>query len=166
MIRAFPLLIASVAFAACALDIIAPRSDLDSLPPGLDVQFTVEPVEVRQHERFTAQLSVTNTTADTIRVVTSHGCLVIPNVIRNGQRIPFKGSWWGCTAAITTHSFAPGETRMNTWEMAAELYAEHPGDIEGAPAPKGNYLVQAEFDTYSENGPSRKPSVERPLRVK
>jgi hypothetical protein len=62
-------------------------------------------------------------------VVTAHGCLAIPHVLRNGVRVPFKGSWWGCTAAITTHIFAPGETKTRTWDMLAELYAEHPGDL-------------------------------------
>jgi hypothetical protein len=166
MIRALPLLIAGVALAACALDMTGPQSNLDGLPEGLQVQFTVEPGEVRQHERFSAQLSVTNTTTKTIRVVTAHSCLVIPHVIRDGQRIPLKGSLWGCYAVITTHTFAPGEKRTHTWDMQAELYAQHPGDVEGAPAPKGTYLVQAEFDTYTENGPSRKPLIERALRVK
>jgi hypothetical protein len=166
MIRSLPLLLAGVALAACALDITGPQSNLEGLPEGLDVQFTVEPGEVRQHERFSAQLSVTNTTPQTIRVVTAHSCLAIPHVIRDGQPIPIKGSGWGCYAAITTHTFAPGETRMHTWDMRAELYAQHPGDVEGAPAPTGIYRVQAEFDTYSEDGPYRKPLIERTLRVK
>jgi hypothetical protein len=166
MYRALPLLAAVLTLAACPLDVVGPRSDLAGLPPGLDVAFTVEPSEVRQREPFTARLTVTNTTSEAIRVVTSHGCLAIPHVMRDGRRIPFRGSWWGCTAAITTHTFAPGDTRTLTWEMRAELYAEHPGDVEGAPAPRGTYLVQAEFDTFSEHGPHRKPVVERTLRVR
>jgi hypothetical protein len=166
MIRALPLLLAGVVLTACALDITDPQSNLEGLPRGLNVQLEVEPGEVRQHEPFSVLLSVTNTTTQTIRVVTAHSCLAIPHVIHDGQPIPIKGSGWGCYAAITTHTFAPGGTRTYTWDMRAELFAQHPGDIEGAPAPQGTYRVQAEFDTYSENGPQRKPWIERSLRVK
>lgn len=165
MIRTLPILILGAALAACAPDVTAPRSDLGDLPEGLDVQFTVEPGQVRQHGPFSVHFSVSNTTTRTIQVVTAHGCLVTPHVIRNGESIPFKGSWWGCTAAITTHTFAPGESRSHTWDMRAELYAQHPGDVAGVPAPKGAYIVRAVFDTYSENGPYQKPLIERTLRV-
>lgn len=143
-----------------------PQRGLDRLPEGLAVEFTVEPAEVAQHAPFSVQLSVTNTTADPIHVVTAHGCLAIPHVLRNGVRAPFKGSWWACTAAITTHTFAPGETRTRTWDMRAELYAEHPGDVDGVPAPKATYRVQAEFDTYVPGESGRKPFIERTLRVR
>jgi hypothetical protein len=166
MIRKSLFLFSVPALAACALEIAGPGSSLEGLPEGLEVTFIVEPGEVDQHAPFSAQLSVTNTTNDMIQVVTAHSCLAIPNVLRNGQRVPFKGSWWGCYAAITTHSFAPSETRSMTWDMQAESYAEHPGDVDGAPAPKGSYVVQAEFDTYPADGSSRKPAVERTLRVR
>jgi hypothetical protein len=166
MIRALLIPIAGFALAACALDITDPESRLAGLPDGLDVQLTVEPGEVRQHEHFSAQLTVTNTTTQSIQVVTTHSCLAIPRVIRNGQRTPFWGSWWGCYAAITTHTFAPGETRSHTWDMRAELYSQHPGDVDGAPAPTGTYHIQAEFDTYSDGAQLPKPSLTRTLRVK
>lgn len=166
MIRALQLLAAVLVLAACTRDVTGPQFNLVGLPAGLDVQFAIEPGEVRQHQPFTASLTIANTTADTIRVVTSHGCLVILHVTRDGQRIPFQGSWWGCTAAITTHTFAPGETHSQTWNLRAELYGQHPGDVEGAPAPKGTYLVQAEFDTGMADGQFRKPLVERTLQVK
>lgn len=152
------------ALAGCNLELAGPGPSLDGLPEGLDVVFTVDPSAVVQHAPFSVRLDVTNTTTATIEVVTAHGCLAIPHVVRNGQRVPFRGSWWGCAAAITMHSFAPGETRSITWDMRAELYAEHTGDVEGAPAPKGNYLVKAEFDIYPVNS-GRKPAVTRSLRV-
>ena len=166
MIRALPLLVAVAVLAGCPRDLTGPQLNLEGLPQGLDVQFAIEPGEVRQHEPFTASLTITNTTAEPIQVVTSHGCLVILHVTRNGQRVPFQGSWMGCYAVVTTHTFAPGETRSETWNLRAELYAQHPGDVEGAPAPKGTYLVQAEFDTGMADGQFRKPLVERTLQVK
>jgi hypothetical protein len=166
MIRALQLLAAGIVLTACAREITAPQFNLENLPTGLEVQFVVEPGEVRQHEPFSANLTITNTSAETIQVVTSHGCLVTLNVIRNGQRVPFQGSLWGCTAAITTHTFAPGATRSYAWTLRAELYAQHAGDVEGDPAPKGAYLVQIEFDTRPEDGQTRKPLIERTLRVK
>lgn len=162
-------ILASLALAACASDPVAvpgPRATLEGFPAGLEARFTVEPGEVRQHEAFTAHLEVTNTTPDTIRVVTAHGCLVVPHVLLDGRPVPLQGSWWACTAAATGHVFAPGETRARTWEMRASLYAQEPGDVDGAPAPRGTYRIVAEFDTYSETPPYAKPAVEAPLRVR
>ncbi len=162
LLRLFP----ALALAACSADLALPEPSLEGLPPGLDVQFTVSPNVVDPHQPFSAALSVTNTTSDTIRVVTAMGCLAIPHVMRDGERIPFRGSWWACTAAIATHAFAPGETRSHTWDMRAELYAEHAGDVDGAPAPSGTYSVQAEFGTYTAGGPSHRPTIARSLRVR
>lgn len=160
------LALALTALVSCARETTAPADNLDGLPAGLDVQFVVNPGAVHQRGAFATLLNVTNTTADTIRVVTAHGCLAIPRVIRNGARIPFKGSAGGCTAAITTHVLAPGAVWSRTWEMHAELYAQEPGDADGTPAAAGMYRVQAEFDTFAEDGPTQKPTIERPLRVR
>jgi hypothetical protein len=150
----------------CAPDVTGPDASLAGLPAGLRVELTIDPATVAPHAAFTARLSVTNTTMRELTVVTSHGCLVIPHVMRGDIRIPFEGSWWGCTAAITTHTFAPGETKTRVWEMRAALYAEQPGDEEGAPAPRGAYFVRAEFDTYSPTGPTAKPAIQRALVVR
>lgn len=166
MIRRHALLLAVTLIAsACPYELTSPESDLEGLPEGLEVTLTVEPGEVAQHAPFTVRLTVTNTTLETLQVVTAHGCLAVPNVLRSGERVPFEGSWWGCTAAITTHVFPPGETHSRTWEMRAELYAEHPGDVDGAPAPRGTYWVQAEFDTYVP-GTAHKPAISKMLRVR
>jgi hypothetical protein len=141
-------------------------SVVEGLPAGLRVEFTVEPGEVAQWAPFDVTLNVTNTTSEEIQVVTAHGCLVLPHVFRNGTRVPFVGTAWGCTAAITTHRFPPGGTRSYHWRLRAELYAEHPGDVEDAPAPTGAYRVTAIFDTFSEQGLLAKPMVERALRVR
>jgi len=159
-------LLVSVVVAACATAITAPEPSLEGLPEGLSVSLTVAPGQVNQHGPFTVKLDITNTTDEVIRVVTGNGCLVIPHVLRNGMRIPFKGSLWGCTAAVTTHTFPPRETRSRTWEMRAELYAEHAGDVDGVAAPKGIYRVQAEFDTVPEPGSFQKPTIEQEIRVR
>lgn len=160
------LLFPALALAACAADLALPEPSLEGLPPGLDVQFTVSPGVVDKHEPFDAELVVTNTTSDTLRVVTAMGCLATPHVMRDGRRIPFRGSAWLCTAAVTTHTFAPGEARSHTWDMRAELYAENAGEVAGAPAPSGTYSVVAEFGTHSEDGPSRRAGVSRTLQVR
>ena len=128
------------------------------------MELTVEPGSVARGGAFDATLTVTNETADTIRVTTAHGCLATPHVMRGETRVPFEGSWYGCTAAITTHTFAPGESRIRRWEMRAVLYAEHPGDADGRPAPGGIYSVRAEFDTRGPDG--SKPFIERTLLVR
>jgi hypothetical protein len=165
MIRATLLLATIVAIAACGLEATGPQLTTDGLPAGLEALLTVAPNEVAQHVPFDVTFTVTNTSSQTVQIVSAHGCLVIPGVYRNGERVPFRGSWWGCTAAITTHTFEPGETRTHTWEMRAERYAEHPGDVDGVPVARGTYRVQAEFDTFVDAS-GRKPGVEATLRVR
>lgn len=163
---AFTALIAATLATSCGPDIVGPRTTLDGLPPGLQVQLTVEPSVVAPDAPFAATLSVTNTTSQELRVTTAHGCLATPHVMRGDRRFPFEGSWWGCTAAITTHVFPAGETRSHSWNMRAQLYAEYPGDTDGAPAARATYRVRAEFDTYPPTAPGGKPAIERSLIVR
>lgn len=160
------LLLAVALCTGCTSDVVGPEHGLDGLPPELRVELTVEPAVVAPRGAFTVRLTVANTSAHEVEVVTAHGCLAVPHVMRNETRVPFEGSWWGCTAAITTHVFAPGGTVTREWEMRAELYAENPGDRDGAPAPPGVYRVRAEFDTYSPGIPGGKPAIERALVVR
>jgi len=156
-----------VALAACSSEpagLLPLHTVLDGLPAGLDVRFRVTPETVSQHQSFDVRLEITNTTDDTVRVVTANGCLAIPNVLRGNVRIPVQGSLWGCYAAVTTHTFAPGQTRTIRWQMSATLYDEQLGVADGAPLPKGRYIVQAEFDIYVP-GSNRKPVVELQLTV-
>lgn len=156
--------LAAAALTACGAYVTAPGTNLSGLPEGLHVGLTVAPDTVAQGGAFDATLTVTNRTAGTIRVTTAHGCLATPHVMREGRRVPFEGSGYGCTAAITTHTFAPGESRSQRWEMRAELYAEHPGDVDGQQAPSGDYLVRMEFDLRGPDG--TKPFIERSLLVR
>jgi hypothetical protein len=159
-------LLPSLILAACTLDIATPGPTPGGLPAGLKAELTVDPAEVAQHAPFTVRLTVTNTTADTIRFVTGYGCLALPNLKQRGNRIPFKGTDLGCTAAITTHSFAPGETTTRNWAMRAELYAEHHGDPDDAPAPRGSYIVEAEFGGVPGGRVGGGPIVSALLRVR
>lgn len=165
MICRLPLLIAALALAACA-DSVLPGPSLEGLPDGLDVQLAVSPGEVGQLGEFTAALTVTNPTADSLRVTTTSGCLVAPYVFRDGARIPFWGSGSPpCLAAITTHVFAPGETVTKTWTLRAELSPLNPGGAHGDPAPAGAYQVRAEFQLYQDEQIVR-AGLERTLRVR
>lgn len=167
MIRMVLPLFVSLGLSACAMDLMSPQPGGEAkVLHGLEVSITVEPGEVRQHEPFVVTLRVANPTSDTVRIVTAHGCLAVPNLILDGRRVPFEGTGWGCIAVLTTHTFAPGEVLSEAWDMRAALYAEHPGDVRGAPAPRGLYRVQAEFDTPVEEGSGRKPVVESSLRVR
>ena len=147
------------------IEILSPSDSTDGLPDGIEMSLVLDDDDVMPHAPFTARFTATNTTNSAIQITTAHGCLVLPVVYRNGVRVPFMGTAWGCTAAITTHVFAPGETVTREWPMRAELYAEHTGDTEGAPAPRGTYVVRAEFDVQPPDGSQRKPGVETTLLV-
>jgi hypothetical protein len=159
-------LLPSLILAACSLDIATPNPKAEVLPEGLEAELTVDPAEVAQHAPFTVRLSITNTTADTIRIVTSDTCLARPKVTRGGRWIPFKGSILGCGDAIWTHSFAPGETTTRSWKMRAELWPEEPGDPDEVPAPRGTYIVVAELGGIPDDRVGDRPMVSAPLRVR
>lgn len=163
MIRSLLCLLPALALAGCYFEINAPRIERQELPEGLAVDLVVDPATVNAGEPFIVQLNVTNTTSDTIQIATSHGCLVTVNILRHGRRVPFKGSDWGCTAAVRVHTFPPGETHERSWVMRAELYAEKGWKVDGRPAPRGGYIVQAEFDTAPRG---EGPAVETALVVK
>jgi hypothetical protein len=148
MSRASVLLLATLALSACNGAISGPGTVHGTIPSGLNLDLTLSASEVEQHASFVTTVTATNVTGDTVRLVTPHGCLYTLAVYRGGARVPFDGTAWGCTAAITEHVFAPGESRTHEWTLRAQLYAEHTGDVEGAPAPKGAYEVRARFDTW------------------
>lgn len=166
MARTTFLLLTALLLTSCSLELLEPGPSTDGLPDGLEISLAVTPDDVSQHAPFTVRFTATNTTDESMQIVTNHGCLVIPGVYRNGERLPFAGSWWGCTAAITTHTFLPGETKSFEWNMRAEVYAEHEGEVEGAPAPAGTYAVRVEFDVEPVAGSNRKPGAEETLRVR
>lgn len=166
MLRNLLRLLPCMVLAACAFEVAEPRTEFEGLPDGLDAKITVEPGVVAPHAPFEAHFRMTNTTTDTIHITTSHGCLVTFNVIRKAKSVPLEGSSWACTAAITTHSIAPGETWERAWTMRAELYAVHPGDKEGAPAPQGSYIIQAVLGTGPSDGAGSHAVAEALLRVK
>jgi hypothetical protein len=49
--------------------------------------------------------------------------------------------------------------------MRAALYAETSGEVDGAPAPRGQYRVRTVFDLF-ELAPDRKPYVEAAIQVR
>ena len=156
----------TVATAACRRAPIDTQPTPEEWPDSLRVAFTVAPAAVRQHDAFTARLTLSNTSHDTIRVVTPDSCLAIPSVLRDGKRVPFKGSSWGCYQAITFHKFPPGKMRSLRWDMRAELYSGQPSDVDGAPAPKGTYAVQARLAIYGTGMVTHEHTIKRPLRVR
>lgn len=164
MIRAFTLMLAGLSLAACGLDVTSPGTDLEGLPGGLEVEFTVEPGEVGQHGAFSLRLRIKNTTNETIRISTSSSCLALPHVRRDGKRAPFRGTNFACLAVATTHHFEPGEIDERVWTLQATLDAQGPEEIDGAPAPKGGYVAGVTFGGSSM--PGILPTIERSLRVR
>lgn len=158
MIRRILAAAAVLLLTGCSADLLVTDPGGEIIP-GLQASISVAPGEVQAHDAFTARLTLTNVTSSEVSVVTNGGCLALPVVTRDGERVPFQGSSQGCTGAITTHTFAPGETRVITWNLRAELYGQQSGDLELAPAPRGTYRVRAEIQTEA------RPSVDQVLRV-
>jgi hypothetical protein len=161
MFRRLAIVLGSLSLASCALDLAGPEQQL----PGLKVELSVEPNEVAPGDPFTAHVHLTNTTSDTIKLVTSESCLANLEILQGDERMPFRGEWLGCLTVITTHTFAPGETKTRSWELRAELHAK--STEEPTPAPKGSYVVRAKIGMDPDDMSSgRRPVVEAELRVK
>lgn len=164
MYRKLLLLLASAVAAACSSVATDPTAMLDGLPKGLAVEFTMDPVEVGPHDPFTVSLSLTNTTAKTITIVTPNHALVMPKVTSDRERILFHGADLGFFPVVTAHTFAPGEVVTRNWELRAELMStDSAGSVIWLPAPPGTYLVQVEFQLGEEG---RRPTVGAELQVK
>jgi hypothetical protein len=161
-----PVLAAALLFLTGCNDSITgvPLENRQGIPDEIAVGMTLVPDEVDPHGSFTAVFQLRNRSHRTVRITTPHSCLVVPGVYRGSERVPFQGSWYACLTVLTTHTFEPGESRTISWDMKAELYAQHQGDPDGAPAPPGPYVVRAEFEMYNEDG--TRPGVGALLRVR
>jgi predicted transcriptional regulator len=165
MWRLSALLLAAMVLAGCdELPTEPGFARVDGLPEELVFSLELLPDEVEPHGDFVVIFEVKNRSWRSVKVGTPHSCLVLPSVYRNGERVPFRGTAHVCLAVVTTHTFPPGETKTLTWNLQAELHAQHPGDPEGTPAPPGTYRVRAEFEFSPRNG--QRPGVGAPLRVR
>ncbi len=147
VLLALPLLV----LAACATDPSGPQA-LDGPLNGLEAHLRVESGEVSRGEAFTVRLDVTNTTQDTIVVVTPHSCLYLLGVTRDRQPVEFDGSTLWCFTVFRSHVFLPGETRSYSHELTARMYLTHSGSVGMVAAPAGTYLMEARFEVPPEAG--------------
>jgi hypothetical protein len=147
-VSTFILFAAALTACTATTDVPGTQANLESAEiGGLKVGLAVDPVAVRPGEEFAVRFTVANTTGDTIRLHTPHSCLALPHVLRDGKRVPFEGTALGCLAVVRTHVFAPGYEWATVFRLRAALYSENPGDVHGADAPEGEYLVQMVFET-------------------
>lgn len=108
----------------------------------LDV-YLAAPDTVSVGEEFEIRVLVQNQTRRDVVVQTSNGCLAVPSIFEiGGERVPFKGSWIGCTTAITYHDIPRGETIESTFDVQATLRTEE----ENVPPSPGSYEVHADLN--------------------
>ncbi|MDQ4076589.1 MAG: hypothetical protein M3220_10135 [Chloroflexota bacterium] len=109
---------------------------------GIRVTLSLSPSEVERTYSFTARVSLTNTGSQTATWTSGYGCLAFLNVYRSGERIPLKGTDFGCIAAVGSWQIAPGDSLVGEYPLRAQR-------TDGAPLAPGEYRLEADLNTAS-----------------
>ena len=147
---AFGALILLLAMSACNSSLLDPESGADrqellegkneALVNGIRATLSLEPFEVDRNQSFTARLSLTNLGSQTATWTSGYGCLAFLNVYRGEERIPLKGTDFGCRAVVTPRQIAPGASLVQEYSLRAQR-------TDGAPLATGEYRLQADMAT-------------------
>jgi hypothetical protein len=109
---------------------------------GIRATLSLDPSQVERTQKFAARLTLTNTGSQTATWTSGHGCLAFLNVYRGEERVPFKGTDFGCIAVITSRQIAPGASLVQEYSLQAQR-------TDGAPVAPGEYRLQADLATSS-----------------
>lgn len=109
---------------------------------GIRATLSLNPFEVERTQKFTARLTLTNTGSQTATWTSGSGCLAFLNVYRGEERIPFKGTDFGCFAVVTSRQIAPGASLVQEYSLQAQR-------TDGVPLAPGEYRLQADMATAS-----------------
>lgn len=146
----FGALILVVAVAACNSSLLHLESEADrqgvvngkneAVVNGIRARLSLNPAEVERTHGFTARVSLTNTGSRTATWTSGYGCLAFLNAYRSGERIPLKGTDFGCIAAGGAWSIAPGDSLVQEYPLRAQR-------TDGAPLVPGEYRLEADLHT-------------------
>ena len=147
---AFSALTLVLALAGCDLSLLDPGSEADrqvlseaknmATVNGIRVTLSLDPSEVERTHSFTARLSLTNTQSEMATWTNGASCLAVLNVYRGEERIPVKGTDFGCRAVVTSRRIAPGASLVHEYSLRAQR-------TDGAPLAPGEYRLQADLIT-------------------
>jgi hypothetical protein len=106
---------------------------------GIRAVLHVAPTEVERTHAFSASMTLTNTLATPATWTSGMGCMAFLNVYRSGsdERIPLRGTDFGCLAVVTTRELAPGESQTAVWDLVAQT-------TDGTALPPGTYTLEAD----------------------
>lgn len=109
---------------------------------GIRATLSLNPSRVERTYSFTARVSLTNTESRAVTWTSGYGCLAFLNVYRSGDRIPLKGTDFGCLAVLGAWTIAPGDSLVQEYSLRAQR-------TDGAPLAPGDYRLEADFNTAS-----------------
>lgn len=114
----------------------------EAMVNGIRATLSLHPAEVERTHGFTARLSLTNTGSQTATWTSGYGCLAFLNVYQGEERIPLKGTDFGCFAVVTSRQIAPGASLVQEYSLVAQR-------TDGASLARGEYRLQADMVTAS-----------------
>ena len=137
-----------VASLACVSAALLALTSCRGLPVGPEVinsTLHLSATELRFGETFVATLTLENPTNREVTLTSPEGCLALPSVYREGQRLEWDGTSLGCLTAVTHHTVPAHGTLVRAFELrAALLGGPDPSDYEIEPEP-GVYELRMEI---------------------
>lgn len=135
--------------AGCDFKVLVP--DETSHPEGarlvdgpIRVTLTVTPEVLVPPGTVLAKLTYENLGSETVVLTSSFGCLSFASVYRDGERIPFPSTQYGCTTVVTHRELEPGAPLTAQWPLVV-------GGEDGLDVPAGTYRFVARLNTNAED---------------
>lgn len=144
---------------ACSTNALGPGHRIEE---GIELRLSVRPSEIRPHQPFTAQVSITNRRSHRVTLVTRQSCIALFEVYAGNQPTALSGTENSCHPAVTQHTLAPGQSLRR----ALPIWAEAPN---GAPISRGEYVLRVSFssEVFEINGaPVVLPDLEQRVVIR
>ena len=140
--RSFSLGVAVLTLASAVLmgcDMISPfESEKSDAAQSLDFHLSA-PDTVAARDSFEVQFTIENQRDQDIHLTTGDSCLLELNTFSDGERVPFRGTEFGCYQVVTMHRVHANGTLGRTFELQAVT----PEGKE--PVSSGTHTVEAGF---------------------
>lgn len=110
---------------------------------GVRVSFDASRDTVLPGDTVEVVFTLRNRTISSLTIRSSAGCLYFLEVRMSGESVPWKGSDYLCTAAITRFTIAPGDSLR----YVHQLVAVEAGTTAETPVAPGSYVIRARMNS-------------------
>lgn len=135
---------AATSCASAVLLVLASCQSSLAGPEAIASDLHLNATEVSFGESFIVTLKLQNTTDRNVTLRSPMGCVALPSVYRDAERLDWDGTALGCTAAVTSWVVPARDSMVVAFELRAALRGgTDPFDYEVEPEP-GVYEVRME----------------------